>query len=138
MSRLLQHRVHQVPPAPVVGSPFGAPRVAHWHPYNRELNVMLPKLSMDLNDSYRPANTAKQFDNKALEHFDCCDKVYSHDPCRQTPDKDKIFRYKWHQCFREKKTRGGSLATQTEGTNFNLDECQAMMSEFPNHCSEQS
>jgi len=37
----------------------------------------------------------------------------------------------WYQCFREKKSRGGSLATRTEGTKFNLAEHQKLISHFP-------
>jgi len=125
----MQLRVRQTVAPPAQADPFAMPRLAH--PNDRELNTMLRKSTMDLNDAHRPANTAKQFDNRMLEHFDFCDKVYPHDQCRHTLAADKMHRFMWHQCFREKKTRGGSLAARTIGAKFNLAEYQQLTSQFP-------
>ena len=122
----MQLRVRQMAAPPLGGDPFGTVRLAH--PNDRELNTLLRKSTMELNDSHQPANTAKQFDNRLLEYFDFCDKVYPHDQYRHTLAADKMYRFMWYQCFREKKTRGGSLASRTVGAKFNLAEYQKLLS----------
>jgi len=97
-SRLMQMRVRQVvapPPRPALGVV---------HPNDRDMNQMLRQATMQLNDSYRPPNTVKQFDNKVLEHMDFCDKVYPHDLHRHVLAADNVCRFMWYQSFREQKT----------------------------------
>lgn len=95
-SGLMQLRVCQTAVL-TVGNPFWTARIAH--PNDRELNTLLRKSTMELNDSLRPANTAKQFDNELLEHFDFCDKVHPHDQRRHTLASDKMHWFMWCQCF---------------------------------------
>jgi len=64
-------RMHDVvapPPWPAMGMV---------HPNEGDLNQMLRQATMQLNDSYRPPNTTKHFDNKLSEYMDFCDKVGS-------------------------------------------------------------
>jgi len=77
------------------------------HPRDRELNQFLRQATMQLNNSHCPNHTMKQFDNKVLEYFDFCDKVYPYDTYRHILAADKIYRFMWFQCFIEKKNRGG-------------------------------
>jgi len=101
------------------------------HPRDRELNQFLRQATMQLNDSHCPNNTMKQFDNKVLEHFDFCDKVHPYDAYRHILAADKICRFMWFQCFRERKSRDGTKAARTTGAKFNLAECQALLAQFP-------
>jgi len=100
------------------------------HPKNRELNRVLLKTSMEMNDAHKAPNSAKQFDDRMFECFDLCDKVCLHDLHMHTISTDKICRFVWCPCFREKKVRRGSLVMQTIGATLSLAEHQSLMSQF--------
>lgn len=85
---------------------------------------------LGLNLSKCPENAAKAFDPKTQEFFKCCDYVHAGDMKKCHLTHEKVHRFVFHQCFRERKKKGGKKGERVGSGSFNKTECNRPMKGF--------
>ena len=83
-----------------------------------------------MREGLRPTNTAKAVDPKIEEYFQFCEAVYPSDPYKYTLCYEKVYRFMWYTCFREKKTRAYTKHQRMEGIQFDVAGYNKIMSKF--------
>ena len=77
---------------------------------------------LNMQESWRPANTGNTMDNKVEEIFQYLDLVYPTDPYRAILDHEKVYRFMFFVVHREKKPRGGTKKQRVDKEFFDLED----------------
>ena len=83
-----------------------------------------------MREGLRPTNTAKAMDPKIEEYFQFCETVYASDPYKYNLSYEKVYRFMWYTCFREKKQRSATKAMRSSGISFDVDGYNELMNSF--------
>ena len=113
-------------PTPVTGVQDSVAR----HPDDVELNSRLETATLSMREGLRPTNTAKAIDPKIEEYFQFCDCVYPSDPYKYNLCYEKVYRFMWYTCFREKKKRAYTKDARQQGILFDYDGYKLLMNNF--------
>jgi Centromere DNA-binding protein complex CBF3 subunit, domain 2 len=77
------------------------------HPNDVNITLQMQRSVTQLNECFRPTNTAKAHEPKIEEFFQFCDMVYPTDPYKYNIAFEKVYRFMYYQAFRPLKKRGG-------------------------------
>ena len=101
-------------------------------PRLHDVNANLHRVSERTRTKSRPANTAKAYDGKQMELIQYLDHVWAHDAYCRILDRDKVYRFIFYQCAREKRpSRRGTRVTQ----QFDVSDYEQVMQKYDNHNS---
>lgn len=93
------------------------------------VNANLHRVSERTLTQSRPANTSKAYDGKELEFIQYLDYVFAHDDFCRKVDANKVYRFIFYQCAREKRlNRRGQRNRQAQ--HFDKSDYDAIMLKY--------
>jgi len=87
------------------------------------LNSRMEECVLTLRNHSKCTNSIKVIDTKQEECMQYCEKCYPNNLYKFMLDRDKAYRFRWYQTFREQKPRSGKRKFLENNVFFDKDDC---------------